>query len=84
MFLWERYTDSVYSDQESLAAFFEHLSVGGTNDTLNVSVLSRTAFSLRIDTVVKSEERGDTFVPPSFIRLQSKILSLGFMLIVFR
>ena len=41
-------TDSIYSDQGSLAAFFEHLSVGGTNDTLNVSVLCRTALSLSI------------------------------------
>ena len=34
------------SDEESLAAFFKHLIVGGTHDTLNVSALAREAFSL--------------------------------------
>ena len=36
------------SDEESLAAFFNHLRVGGTHDTLNVSVLARVASSLLI------------------------------------
>ena len=31
------------SDEESLAAFFNHLSVGGTHNTLNVSALARVA-----------------------------------------
>ena len=34
------------SDEESLAAFFDHLSVGGTHDTLNVSALARVAIFL--------------------------------------
>lgn len=34
------------SDEESLAAFFNHLSVGDTHDTLNVRRLFQTAFFL--------------------------------------
>ena len=34
------------SVEESLAAFFNHLSVGGTHDTLNVSALAQSASSL--------------------------------------
>ena len=34
------------SDEKSLAAFFNHLSVGGTHDTLNVSALALSAFFL--------------------------------------
>lgn len=29
----------IISDEESLAAFFNHLSIGGTHDRLNVSLL---------------------------------------------
>ena len=32
------------SDEETLAAFFNHLSIGGTHNILNVSALARVAF----------------------------------------
>lgn len=46
------------SDEESLAAFFNHLSVGGTHDTLNVNALCRIAFSSSLSCFELEERAG--------------------------
>lgn len=56
--------NSVYSDQESLGAFFEHLSAEGTNDTLKVSGFCSTACLLLIWVLSHRSEEELPFLTP--------------------